>query len=1149
MQAVIARATRGRPGRRVGGGLVRRRWLRGLALLLGLAAAAPGAARAQQAAAPGAEAAALPEELRAKLAEIEQETAKQGALAEEWAARSAEYEQAQLDAPRRLRAIERELETLRAAEAPRAPAGAGAAELETALLGAEQDLALARREATDVEAEAASRSERRRLLPELLTAARERLRTQGDAPPLAPGEDPRLADARRRLEQARQAATAREVEAYERELASYEVRGSLLERRIDRARLHAARDEARGLALRDALTAVQRREAERAAERARSLVEVAASLDPAVRGLVEGLAQRNATLAEQRTGADGLVVQIDDVSRKLAHAQASVAQVEADRARITRKIQAAGLSGSVGLLLRKQRADAPDVGKYRRFIRMRQELIGAAQERQMELREERREIADTEAAVARAISHVGAEVPPAERAAMESLLRDLLDTKRKYLDALISDYETYFQRLVDFDAIQQQLIVKTEDLLRFIDERILWIPSGGALRPEILDDARAALEWLASPRYWEQLGRALGDVGVGAPWRSAALLLALAAAATLAPRVRARIAVLGAEARRATCTSFEPTLAALGLTLLRVPWIPGAVALLAAWVGGSPEATQFARCVSGGVLVAAALWTAIEVPRQILRPEGIAVAHLGWPADVAASLRRALGRLALLVLPAALVVEIFELRGEDAWKESVGRVAFVLLFAAVAVFSHRVLRRPGGALARIADAPAWRGWRWPLFHGVAVAVPALLALGALGGWYWTALRLASRYQWTLGFLLALALALRLAYRWSGLARRRLALERERQRAEAARERAAGGAEGEAAAAVEAGDEPLDLAAVDAQTGRLLRGTALIAVLLGLSGIWAEVLPAAGILREVELWTATETVTTASRDAAGAIRSATEQRVVPITLADLLEAAVVVILALLLVRNLPGLLELSLFHRVGVGPGERYAYATIAKYGVGLGGLVLACGRIGIGWSSVQWLVAALGLGLGFGLQEIFANFVSGVILLFERPIRVGDTVTIGEQSGTVSKIRIRATWITGFDRKELVVPNKEFVTGRVVNWSLSDTVLRLEIAVGVAYGSDVEQALALLRRVAEQNELVLREPRPDAFFLRFGESTLDLELRCFSPDVASLLPIRHALHLAIDHAFREAGIEIAFPQRDLHLRTLPPGGLPGPAGA
>jgi len=188
---------------------------------------------------------------------------------------------------------------------------------------------------------------------------------------------------------------------------------------------------------------------------------------------------------------------------------------------------------------------------------------------------------------------------------------------------------------------------------------------------------------------------------------------------------------------------------------------------------------------------------------------------------------------------------------------------------------------------------------------------------------------------------------------------------------------------------------------------------------------------------------------------------------------------------------------------------------------------------------------AHGTQICFGLQEIFANFVSGLIILFERPIRVGDTVTIDDVSGTVTRIRIRATWITAFDRKELVVPNKEFVTSRLINWSLSDPVLRVDIPVGIAYGSDTQKALEVLLDVARRNEHVLQEPRPNALFLGFGDSSLNFELRAFSPDIEHLLLIRHQLHMAIDAAFREAGIEIAFPQRDIHIRSVP-GPLPAP---
>ena len=187
---------------------------------------------------------------------------------------------------------------------------------------------------------------------------------------------------------------------------------------------------------------------------------------------------------------------------------------------------------------------------------------------------------------------------------------------------------------------------------------------------------------------------------------------------------------------------------------------------------------------------------------------------------------------------------------------------------------------------------------------------------------------------------------------------------------------------------------------------------------------------------------------------------------------------------------------------------------------------------------MQWLAAAVTVGLGFGLKEIFENFVSGLIVLTEQPVRVGDTVTVGEVTGTVSRIRMRAVYITDFDRKELVVPNREFVTGRVINWTLSDSVLRLRLPIGIGYGADTHLAERLLLGIARNNASVLREPAPAALFLGFGDSTLNFELRVFLGNQDLVPTVRHDLLNAIHEAFRANNIEIAFPQRDLHLRSV-----------
>jgi potassium efflux system protein len=1119
--------------------------------LLGPAEAQEGAPRASDSAATvgvdsqtGAGASERPEsaENRAKLAEIEKRIAEFRARAEEWAAKAAEYDQARVSAPQRLAQIEQEIARLQAREGVEVDPQAPIEVLEAQQLGAEQDLALAREQAAAIEEESARRADRRRRVPELLSAAKQRLRELDEQMPATIAGDAAIVRAREQLANERRAALEQEVAAYGAELASYDARGQLLSKRLDRSALTVAHHEARLKALRSVLAQRQRNEAERAAASAQRWVAQAQSFSPVVQGVVRQLAEENAQLAQQRMGDDGLLVKIEQTSQKLDRAEAQVEEVRADFARLISKVEAAGLTDSTGLLLRKSRIEAPDVGKYRRFIRMRQEQISAVQLQQIELREQRREIADIDRSIERAMDRVDPSLAAGDRAEIEAVLRDLLETKRKYLDILIADYEAYFQKLVDFDARQQELIEKTEQLLLYIDQRILWIPSGEAVHPELVSDGLEALAWLSEPRFWGQLARALGAAAIRAPLLGALVAILFALSLVLRRRTRDRISALGKETLEPTCTRQAPTWETFVLSLLLALPGPGLLAYVGWSLGNTANATQFVRCMAHAALTAALVWFVFEVPRQLLRRTGLAEAHFGWPTAALRSLRRHLTWLAAIAVPAVFTIQLFEMRGEEAWKESIGRLAFLVLMGATAVFTHLVLRERVGAAWCIAQATpelSVRRWLWRTAHALALAATLLLAAAAVRGYYWTALQLASSYFFTLIFLFLLLVVLRLCVRWSLLARRRLVLRRaeeEREKAAAARARdtTESGVD-----ALDLAEPEVDLSAVTAQTSRLLKSGAVLAVVVGLWVIWADLLPAVGILREIELWSTSGTMSFETTDASGEKRLVREERIVPVTLVDLCLAILIGVATLVLARNLPGLLEISLFRKLETGTGERYAYATILKYGITLVGIALALGAIGVSWSNIQWLVAAVGLGLGFGLQEIFANFISGLIILFERPIRVGDTVTVGDISGTVTRIRIRATWITGFDRKELVVPNKEFVTNKLVNWSLSDAILRVDIPVGIAYGSDTQKAMEVLYRVAEENQHALKEPRPQVLFLGFGDSALLFELRVFSPDVERRLLIKHELHLAVDAGFRAAGIEIAFPQRDLHLRSVP----------
>lgn len=256
----------------------------------------------------------------------------------------------------------------------------------------------------------------------------------------------------------------------------------------------------------------------------------------------------------------------------------------------------------------------------------------------------------------------------------------------------------------------------------------------------------------------------------------------------------------------------------------------------------------------------------------------------------------------------------------------------------------------------------------------------------------------------------------------------------------------------------------------------------------------------------------------------------------VSVADVLKCVATIILTVWVLKHLPGLYEVAVFPRLQLDAGIRYAILTISRYGLFLLGALIALASIELNLTQIGWLMAAIGFGLGFGMQEIFSNFVSGLILLIERPVRVGDIVKIGEVLGTVKRINIRATTVVSFDRLENIIPNKDLITKAVTNWTLADKTTRLIIPIGIAYGSDVDEVRSLLLNLAMAQPEILKDPAPTAFFIGHGNSSLDFELRFFVEDPGLRMPLQDRLNTLINKELSARGIEIPFPQRDVHVK-------------
>lgn len=269
---------------------------------------------------------------------------------------------------------------------------------------------------------------------------------------------------------------------------------------------------------------------------------------------------------------------------------------------------------------------------------------------------------------------------------------------------------------------------------------------------------------------------------------------------------------------------------------------------------------------------------------------------------------------------------------------------------------------------------------------------------------------------------------------------------------------------------------------------------------------------------------------------------------PVTPASLVMFALIIIGFYVFARLLDRLVSRKIMPRFRIDQGIRFMLSRVTHYLIMIIGFLVAVQLIGIDLSGLAVIFGLLSVGLGFGLQNVTSNFVAGLILLFERPIQVGDRVTIGDTEGDVIAINMRSTTIRSLDNISIIVPNSDFISSRVTNWSHGDPKIRLLIDVGVSYNSDLAMVFQALEEAAAEHPETLESPRPDVLLRGFGDSSWDMTLRVWIGNPGGHHLIRSQVNCAIVRKFREYGIEIPFPQRDLHLRSPLPLPLANAAG-
>ncbi len=674
---------------------------------------------------------------------------------------------------------------------------------------------------------------------------------------------------------------------------------------------------------------------------------------------------------------------------------------------------------------------------------------------------------------------------------------------------------------------QRDLISSSERIRMRLDESLFWIPSNRPLNLNwfLLLPKNAAIqikELVTQISVRPDLKHPLEQVA------GATMLLLLAFFCWFGrERLRYRISEINQLFRNYTQQRYysfiaiaeavplpppNPWLTPQALLAVAARVLPGPLLLSAAGVLMFQSADSGVPGLGQGLIAIALSWFVVRFMGQIVGDSRIAEHHFGWSDQQRRELLWFLKKLIWVLLPTSFVLALAEQQTLALNRDVIGMLVLIVSFTTISWLFFRLLRR----LPLIYNS---QGIHW-LVMIVLVLLPLALVVMTMMGYYYTSLKLTGRVLATFYLLTGWVIAEAVIMRGIELGTERLRHQRMMKERELAQKQAAA-SDGESNSDPDLEALPqLDIDQIRNQTLRLGRFALLLAFGVATYAVWYDLLSTFHYLDHLVLW-----------------EYGSGDSPLPISLSDFLTFLFIIGFTIFLAGNLPGLLEMLVLSRLNLQQGSAYAITTLMNYTITAIGLVFALSSLGVSWDKLQWLVAALSVGLGFGLQEIFANFVSGLIILFERPIRIGDVVTLDNVSGRVRQIRIRATTITDFDRKDIIVPNKTFVTGQLINWSLTDTVTRVVVKVGVAYGSDLERTREILLEAARINDRVLSDPEPQVLFLSFGDSTLDHELRIHVKELYDRNPAIDEINRHIDREFKKSGIEISFKQLDIHLRN------------
>ncbi|WP_163934316.1 mechanosensitive ion channel domain-containing protein [Paraferrimonas sp. SM1919] len=698
----------------------------------------------------------------------------------------------------------------------------------------------------------------------------------------------------------------------------------------------------------------------------------------------------------------------------------------------------------------------------------------------------------------------------------------LYELNIKLLNELILAQQQYIDELARLKVKNHDITIQYQELNALLQKHLFWVPNAMVIGPTWLVDVLTTVSWMTRQDNIQQLKFSIDrQSGYWSLW-VIALLICLMLHDLLGSKFRRLLTkhghLVGNVTRDSLIRSFQVFIASLGYgSLLALP-------IILAGIGFSLDDNDISQAAGAAITMVGISYGLYRLLTLFSDDEGLFKKHFHISTSLVDQCKQAIVGKIFVATPLLGLLTLTQTLENSQFHNGIGRAVFIgYAFILFSLFRQgRTIAREHQFQATDKNRRLLQDLAWSLLIFSPIACIVLASLG----YFFTANELLGQLQVSVILALNFLLIYGFAKRWVLIEHRNISFERAKaKRAEMLAHRIK---TDPSEPINEQNEEPiLDLETISKQSLGLLKSILTLAFIITLVSLWYQTHSALfSFLDSLVLWHSNSIENGISLSQ-------------PVTLRDLLLILAIMVFAFVITANLPGLLELMVLQKLELSPGTAFAITTVSRYMVVMVATITCFSMFGMQWSKLQWLIAALSVGLGFGLQEIFANFISGLIILFEKPIRIGDTVTIRDLTGQVTKIKTRATTIVDWDRKEIIVPNKAFITEQLVNWSLSDPITRVIVKVAVARDSDPSLVEALLFQAVKECPSALPIPEPEVWFTGFGSHTQEFEVRAYAHDMSNRWPLRHALHKAINKKLKENHVILAYPQLEIHMATNP----------